>query len=118
MATAILVYVPVAYLADRTTKKPFVLITFGFFTLFPLILWQARTFGPLYPVLYVGWMIGSSQKYVMNFGGEPRELFQVIVFLGLLAAGLPFAQFDGQQLAKERRRFQITRPIQKVSKRR
>ena len=38
MATAVLVYIPVAYLADRTTKKPFVLITFGFFTLFPLVL--------------------------------------------------------------------------------
>ncbi len=33
-----LVYIPVAYLADRSTKKPFVLITFGFFTLFPLVL--------------------------------------------------------------------------------
>ncbi|OIP90096.1 MAG: MFS transporter [Syntrophobacteraceae bacterium CG2_30_61_12] len=38
MATAVLVYIPVAYLADRGTKKPFVLITFGFFTLFPLAL--------------------------------------------------------------------------------
>ncbi len=38
MATAVLVYIPVAYLADRTTKKPFVVITFGFFTLFPLVL--------------------------------------------------------------------------------
>jgi MFS family permease len=28
MATAVLVYVPVAYLADRSTKKPFVAITF------------------------------------------------------------------------------------------
>ena len=38
MATAVLIYIPVAYLADRTTKKPFVLITFFFFTLFPLVL--------------------------------------------------------------------------------
>ena len=38
MATAVLVYIPVAYLADRSTKKPFVLITFVFFTLFPLLL--------------------------------------------------------------------------------
>ena len=35
MATAVLVYIPVAYLADRSTKKPFVLMTFVFFTLFP-----------------------------------------------------------------------------------
>ncbi len=38
MATAVLVYIPVAYLADRSTKKPFVVITFFFFSLFPLIL--------------------------------------------------------------------------------
>ena len=44
MATAMLVYIPVAYLADRSTKKPFVLITFVFFTLFPVILLFARTF--------------------------------------------------------------------------
>jgi len=47
MVTAMLVYLPVAYLADRSTKKPFVLITFGFFTLFPLVLLASRTFGML-----------------------------------------------------------------------
>jgi hypothetical protein len=36
MATAVLVYIPVAYMADRTVKKPFVTATFVFFTLFPL----------------------------------------------------------------------------------
>ena len=44
MATAVLVYIPVAYLADRGTKKPYVLITFGFFTLFPLVLMYCRSF--------------------------------------------------------------------------
>lgn len=38
MVTAMLVYIPVAYLADRGSKKPYVTITFGFFTLFPIIL--------------------------------------------------------------------------------
>lgn len=38
MVTAMLVYIPVAYLADRGSKKPFVAITFVFFTLFPLVL--------------------------------------------------------------------------------
>jgi predicted MFS family arabinose efflux permease len=47
MATAMAVYLPVAWLADRSTKKPFVLITFGFFTLFPLVLLGSRTFGML-----------------------------------------------------------------------
>jgi len=44
MATAVLVYIPVAYLVDRSTKKPFVLITFGFFTLFPLVLLFSHSF--------------------------------------------------------------------------
>ena len=44
MATAVLVYVPVAYLADKTTKKPFVVMTFVFFTLFPLTLLFCRSF--------------------------------------------------------------------------
>jgi MFS family permease len=43
MATAVLVYIPVAYLADRSTKKPFVLITFIFFTLFPIVLLYSRS---------------------------------------------------------------------------
>jgi MFS family permease len=45
--TAVLVYIPVAYMADRFGKKPFVLITFGFFTLFPLALLQAQSLWPL-----------------------------------------------------------------------
>jgi MFS family permease len=44
MATAMLVYIPVAYFADRTAKKPFVVITFAFFTLFPLALMFSRSF--------------------------------------------------------------------------
>jgi MFS family permease len=44
MATAMLVYIPVAYLADNSTKKPYVVTTFIFFTLFPLILLMAQDF--------------------------------------------------------------------------
>jgi len=44
MVTAMLVYIPVAYLADRGTKKPFVLMTFMFFTLFPLVLLLTQSF--------------------------------------------------------------------------
>lgn len=44
MATAVLVYIPVAYFADRTTKKPFVVTTFLFFTLFPLGLLFSQSF--------------------------------------------------------------------------
>ncbi|MFQ5772201.1 MAG: MFS transporter [bacterium] len=50
MATAVLVYIPVAYLADKSTKKPFVVTTFIFFTLFPLALLYCQSFEWLIPV--------------------------------------------------------------------
>jgi MFS family permease len=40
--TNILVYVPLAPLSDRMNRKPFVLITFAFFALFPLVLVTAN----------------------------------------------------------------------------
>lgn len=45
--TAVLIYLPVAYMADRFGKKPFVLITFGFFSLFPLALLHSESLAPL-----------------------------------------------------------------------
>jgi MFS family permease len=47
--TAVLCYVPVAHMADRFGKKPFVAITFGFFTLFPLALMFSHTLWMLVP---------------------------------------------------------------------
>jgi MFS family permease len=47
MVTAMIVYLPIAYLADRTRKKPFVLMTFVFFTFFPLALVFAKSFTAL-----------------------------------------------------------------------
>lgn len=44
MVTAMFVYIPVAMLADKYGKKPFVVITFVFFTIFPLILLVSRSF--------------------------------------------------------------------------
>lgn len=44
MVTALLIYIPVAYFADKYTKKPFVVATFGFFTLFPLVIYYAKGF--------------------------------------------------------------------------
>jgi MFS family permease len=44
MATAVAIYLPVAYFADRSHKKPFVVMTFVFFTLFPLLLLYSKSF--------------------------------------------------------------------------
>jgi len=44
MVTAMVCYIPVAHLADKHGQRPFVLATFGFFTLFPLTLLVANDF--------------------------------------------------------------------------
>jgi MFS family permease len=64
MATAVLVYIPVAYLADRSTKKPFVVITFVFFTLFPLVLMYCRSF----EMLVLAFMLRGLKEF-----GEPTR---------------------------------------------
>jgi MFS family permease len=64
MATAMLVYIPVAYLADRSTKKPFVVTTFLFFTMFPLVLLVARSFW----VMVVAFVIRGLKEF-----GEPTR---------------------------------------------
>jgi MFS family permease len=64
MATAVLVYIPVAYMADRGTKKPFVLITFIFFTFFPLVLLYSRSFE---------WLIAAFILRGLKEFGEPTR---------------------------------------------
>jgi MFS family permease len=64
MATAVVVYIPVAYLADRSGKRPFVLATFGFFTLFPIALLFSRSF----PVLVVAFIVRGLKEF-----GEPTR---------------------------------------------
>jgi MFS family permease len=64
MATAVLVYVPVAYLADRSAKKPFVVMTFVFFTIFPLVLFFSRSFA----MLAVAFIVRGMKEF-----GEPTR---------------------------------------------
>jgi MFS family permease len=45
MVTAMICYIPVAHLADKYGRRPFVLVTFLFFTLFPVTLIWATNFG-------------------------------------------------------------------------
>ena len=44
MLVAMLAYIPVAYFADKSAKKPFVVTTFVFFTFFPLLLIFCQSF--------------------------------------------------------------------------
>ena len=65
MATAVLVYIPVAWMADRSTKKPFVVATFFFFSLFPLVLLFSRS---------IGWLaIAFVLRGLKEFGEPTRK---------------------------------------------
>ena len=64
MIAAVLCYIPVAYLADKTAKKPFVLMTFVFFTLFPLVLLFSHSF----PMLVLAFIIRGLKEF-----GEPTR---------------------------------------------
>lgn len=44
MITAALIYIPVASFSDRLERKPFVVITFVFFSIFPLFLYFSRSY--------------------------------------------------------------------------
>ena len=64
MATAIASYLPAASLAGRTEKKPFVILTYVFFTVFPLAVLASRSFG----ALIVAFVIGGLREI-----GEPAR---------------------------------------------
>lgn len=64
MVVAMLVYVPVAYFADKSTKKPFVATTFIFFTFFPLVLLFCQSF----PLLVLAFILRGLKEF-----GEPTR---------------------------------------------
>jgi MFS family permease len=64
MGTAIVSYVPAAALAERAEKKSFVLLTYAFFTLFPLAVFFSRSF----PALAAAFVIGGLREI-----GEPAR---------------------------------------------
>lgn len=64
MVTALLIYIPVAYLADKSHKKPFVLMTFVNFTLFPLVLLFSRS---------MAWLVFAFILRGLKEFGEPTR---------------------------------------------
>ncbi|MDY7027201.1 MAG: hypothetical protein SVR04_02775 [Spirochaetota bacterium] len=60
-----LVYIPVAYLADKNTKKPFVVATFVFFTTFPLVLLVEQSFW----IMVIAFVI----RGLKEFGEQTRK---------------------------------------------
>lgn len=64
MASAIVSYLPAAALAERAEKKPFVLATYVFFSLFPLAVVFSRSF----PALLAAYVVGGLREI-----GEPAR---------------------------------------------
>ena len=69
MATAMLVYIPVAYFSDKAEKKPFVVMTFVFFALFPLMLLFSQTFW----ILVAAFVLRGLKEF-----GEPTRKAMII----------------------------------------
>lgn len=65
MAIAMLIYMNVAYLADKSMKKQPVIVTFGFFTLFLLVLVFSKTFVLLLTVFVI--------RGLKEFGEQTRK---------------------------------------------
>jgi len=89
MATAIAVYIPVAYLADRGTKKPFVMLTFVFFTAFPLALLFCRSFH----LLVLAFILRGLKEF-----GEPARKALIV---DLAPEGQKAAMFGAYYLVRD-----------------
>jgi len=76
MVTAMFCYIPVAHLADKYGRRPFVLATFGFFTLFPITLIWANSFGWLAVAFVVRGMkeFGEPARKALIIGEAVPEL--------------------------------------------
>jgi MFS family permease len=76
MITAMLCYLPVAHLADKYGRRPFVLITFVFFTLFPLTLLFGHNFALLIPAFIVRGLkeFGEPARKALIIGEAAPEL--------------------------------------------
>jgi len=64
MITAVLVYIPVAYLADQYGKKPFIVVTFFNFAMFPVVLFFSRSFA----MLVIAFIVRGLKEF-----GEPTR---------------------------------------------
>jgi MFS family permease len=89
MITAMLVYIPVAYLADKSTKKPFVVTTFVFFAMFPLVLLVAQSFW----VMAIAFVIRGLKEF-----GEPTRK---ALIMDLAADGRKAATFGVYYLMRD-----------------
>jgi MFS family permease len=102
MATAVLCYIPVAYFADKSGKKPFVVTTFINFTLFPLALLAAQS----YAGLIVAFVIRGLKEFgeptrkalIMDLAPEDRKAGMFGMYYLMRDVIVSFAAFGGAWL--------------------
>jgi MFS family permease len=99
MVTAMLIYIPVAYLADRMSKKPFVVITFINFTIFPVFLLFSRSF----EMLVIAFIIRGLKEFgeptrkslIMDLAPEDQKAGMFGVYYLIRDVIVSFAAFAG-----------------------
>jgi len=94
MATTILSYFPAAFLAERVEKKPFIVLTYLFFTLFPLAVVFSHSFVYLIGAFVVGGLreIGEPARKALivdfsTFGARGRTVGYYYMIRGFSVAG-------------------------------
>ena len=102
MVTAMLIYIPVAALADRSRKKPFVVMTFIFFTLFPLTLLFCRSFWPLVGVFvlrgFKEFGEPTRKALIMDLAPEDRKAAMFGLYYLIRDSVVSLAAFGGAWL--------------------
>jgi len=78
MTAAIICYVPACWLADRYGKEPFVLVTFGIFAAFPVVLSLAKGF----PMLCIAFAVRGLKEF-----GEPARKALILAYAAENAKG-------------------------------
>jgi MFS family permease len=84
MVAAILCTIPASYYADRLGREPFVIVTFVFFTAFPLALLSANTFG---------WLLVAFAIRGLKEFGEPARKALILAYCPLAQRGRMFGAY-------------------------
>jgi MFS family permease len=99
---AVLCYIPVAHMADRFGKRPFVAVTFAFFALFPLALYFTDTLWMLVPVFVLRGLkeFGEPTRkaLIMDLAPEDRKAAMFGLYYLLRDVIVSVAAFGGALL--------------------
>ncbi len=102
MLTALLIYIPVAHFADKTTKKPFVVATFFFFTVFPLVLLFSKWFVALVIAFFIRGLkeFGepTRKSLILDLSPEAKRAGMFGFYYLLRDSVVSFAAFGGAWL--------------------